>query len=76
MKGKLWGNVNMVVPIKGDNDQKLKLSFDMFASDNSLSVLDGKLKIDEFNSQISYSDGLIRTKGRGLIGEELVSNFT
>jgi uncharacterized protein YhdP len=43
----------------------------MFASDNSLSVLDGKLKIDEFNSQISYSDGLIRTKGKGLIGQEL-----
>jgi len=61
----------MIVPIQRDNDQKLKLSFDMFASDNSLSVLDGKLKIDEFNSQILYSDGLIRTKGRGLIGEEL-----
>ena len=71
LKGKLWGNINMVVPIKRDNDQKLKLSFDMFASDNSLSLLDGKLKIDEFNSQILYSDGLIRTKGRGLIGEEL-----
>jgi len=71
LKGKLWGNINMIVPIQRDNDQKLKLSFDMFASDNSLSVLDGKLKIDEFNSQILYSDGLIRTKGRGLIGEEL-----
>ena len=71
LKGKLWGNINMIVPIKRDNDQKLKLSFDMFASDNSLSLLDGKLKIDEFNSQIIYSDGLIRTKGRGLIGEEL-----
>ena len=61
----------MVIPFQRDNDQKLKLSFDMFASDNSLSVLDGKLKIDEFNSQISYSDGLIRTKGKGLIGQEL-----
>ena len=71
LKGKLWGNVNMVVPTQRDNDQKLKLSFDMFASDNSLSVLDGKLKIDDFNSQISYSDGLIRTKGKGLIGQEL-----
>jgi hypothetical protein len=71
LKGKLWGNVNMVVPTQRGNDQKLKLSFDMFASDNSLSVLDGKLKIDDFNSQISYSDGLIRTKGKGLIGQEL-----
>ena len=61
----------MVVPIQRDNNQKLNLSFDMFASDNSLSVLGGKLKVDEFNSQISYSGGLVRTKGRGIIGEEL-----
>ena len=73
LKGKLWGNVNMVVPIQRDNHQKLDLSFDMFASDNSLSVLGGKLKVDEFNSQISYSGGLLRTKGRGIIGEEPVS---
>ena len=71
LKGKLWGNVNMVVPIQRDNNQKLNLSFDMFASDNSLSVLGGKLKVDEFNSQISYSGGLVRTKGRGIIGEQL-----
>ena len=71
LKGKLWGNVNMVVPIQRDNNQKLNSSFDMFASDNSLSVLGGKLKVDEFNSQISYSGGLVRTKGRGIIGEEL-----
>ena len=71
LNGKLWGNVNMVVPIQRDNNQKLNLSFDMFASDNSLSVLGGKLKVDEFNSQISYSGGLVRTKGRGIIGEEL-----
>ena len=71
LKGKLWGNVNMVVPIQRDNNQKLNLSFDMFASDNSLSVLDGRIEIDEFNSQISYSEGLVRTKGKGIIGEEL-----
>ena len=71
LKGKLWGNVNMVVPIQRDINQKLNLSFDMFASDNSLSVLGGKLKVDEFNSQISYSGGLVRTKGKGIIGEEL-----
>ncbi len=69
--GNLWGNVNMVVPLQREDEQKLKLSFDMFASDNALSLLDGKLKINEFNSQISYNDGLIRTKGKGLIGEEL-----
>ena len=71
LKGRLWGNVNMVAPLQRDNEQKLKLSFDMFASDNALTLLDGKIKVDEFNSQISYNDGLIKTKGKGLIGKEL-----
>ena len=71
LKGRLWGNVNMVAPLQSDNEQKLKLSFDMFASDNVLTLLDGKIKVDEFNSQISFNDGLIKTKGKGLIGREL-----
>ena len=71
LKGRLWGNVNMVAPLQRDNEQKLKLSFDMFASDNVLTLLDGKIKVDEFNSQISFNDGLIKTKGKGLIGKEL-----
>ena len=70
LKGRLWGNVNMVAPLQRDNEQKLKLSFDMFASDNVLTLLDGKIKVDEFNSQISLNDGLIKTKGKGLIGRE------
>lgn len=71
LKGRLWGNVNMVAPLQRDNEQKLKLSFDMFASDNVLTLLDGQIKVDEFNSQISFNDGLIKTKGKGLIGKEL-----
>jgi len=71
LKGRLWGNVNIVAPLQRDNEQKLKLNFDIFAADNALSVLDGKVKVDKFNSQISYNDGLIRTKGKGLIGQEL-----
>ena len=43
----------------------------MFASENSLTLLSGKLKVDEFSSQLSFSDGLIRTKGKGFIGGEL-----
>ena len=71
LKGRLWGNVNMVAPLQRDNEQKLKLSFDMFVSDNVLTLLDGKIKVDEFNTQISFNDGLIKTKGKGLIGKEL-----
>ncbi|MDA7437753.1 DUF3971 domain-containing protein [Candidatus Pseudothioglobus singularis] len=69
--GKLWGNINLVVPLQKNTDQKPILTFDMFASENSLSLFDGKLNIDGFNSQISFKEGLIRTKGKGLIGGEL-----
>ena len=57
LKGKLWGNVNLVVPLERDSDEKLKLTFDMFAADNTLSLFDGKLSVDEFNTQITFNEG-------------------
>ena len=71
LDGKLWGNVNLVVPLQKISGQKTKIAFDMFVSENSLTLLTGKLKVDEFSSQLSFSDGLIRTKGKGLIGGEI-----
>jgi uncharacterized protein YhdP len=71
LNGKLWGNVNLEVPLQKTSVQKTKIAFDMFASENSLSLLSGKLKVDEFSSQFSFNDGLIRTRGKGLIGGEL-----
>jgi len=69
--GKLWGNINLVAPLQKNTDQKPELTFDMFASENSLSLFDGEINVDGFNSQISFKDGFIRTKGKGLIGGEL-----
>ena len=69
--GKLWGNINLVAPLQKNTDQKPELTFDMFASENSLSLFDGEINVDGFNSQISFKEGLIRTKGKGLIGGEL-----
>ena len=71
LNGNLWGNVNLVVPLQKISGQKTKIAFDMFVSENSLTLLSGKLKVDEFSSQFSFSDGLIRTKGKGFIGGEL-----
>ena len=71
LNGKLWGNVNLVVPLQRSSGQKTKITFDMFASENSLILLSGKLKVDEFSSQFSFNDGVIRTKGKGIIGGEL-----
>ena len=71
LNGKLWGNVNLVLPLQRSSGQKTKITFDMFASENSLTLLSGKLNIDEFSSQFSFNDGLLRTKGKGLIGSEL-----
>jgi len=67
LNGKLWGNVNLVVPLQKTGGQKTKIAFDMYATENSLILLSGKLKIDKFSSQFSYSDGLIRTKGKDLL---------
>ena len=66
LNGKLWGNVDLVLPLQKTSGQKTKIAFDMYATENSLTLLSGKLKIDEFSSQFSYSDGLIRTKAKGL----------
>jgi uncharacterized protein YhdP len=71
LDGRLWGNLNLVVPLKNDSNQNPKITFDMYASDNKLSLLNGSLLINEFNSQISFNNGLIQTKGKGLIGNEL-----
>ena len=71
LEGRLLGNLNLVVPLKNDSNQNPKITFDMYASDNKLSLLNGSLLINEFNSQISFNNGLIQTKGKGLIGNEL-----
>ena len=71
LNGKLWGNINLVVPLQKSSGQKTKISFDMYASENSLILLSGKLKVNEFSSQFSFNDGLLRTKGKGFIGKEL-----
>ncbi|MDB9975281.1 DUF3971 domain-containing protein [Candidatus Thioglobus sp.] len=71
LNGKLWGNINLVIPLQKTSGQKTQISFDMFASENSLTLLSGKLKVNEFSSQFSFSDGLLRTKGKGQIGGEL-----
>ena len=71
LEGRLWGNLNLVVPLKNDSNKNPKITFDMYASDNKLSLLNGSLLINDFNSQISFNNGLIQTKGKGLIGNEL-----
>ena len=71
LDGKLWGNVNLVIPLQKNNNQKVKIAFDMYASENSLNLLNRRLLVDNFSSQITLKDGLIRTKGKGEIGGEL-----
>ncbi len=43
----------------------------MYVANNTLSLFDEKLSVKQYNSQISYHNGLIQTKGRGEIGGEL-----
>jgi len=71
LSGDIWGNVTMVAPFQQDAKKKIEIDFDMYVTDNNLKLFDEKLSVKQFNSQISYHNGLIQTKGTGEIGGEL-----
>ena len=71
LSGDVWGNVTIVTPLQEDTKKKFEVDFDMYVTDNTLSLFDGNFSVKQYNSQISYHDGLIQTKGQGVIGGEL-----
>ncbi len=71
LSGDIRGNVTIVAPFQQDNKKKFEVDFDMYVTDNTLSLFDEKFAVKQYNSHISYHDGMIQTKGRGLIGGEL-----
>ncbi len=71
LSGDIWGNVTIVAPLQQQTKKEFEIDFDMYVNDNTLSLFDEKLSVKQYNSQISYHNGLIQTKGRGEIGGEL-----
>ena len=71
LSGDIWGNVTIVAPFQQDTKKKFEVDFDMYVTDNTLSLFDEKFAVKQYNSQISYHDGFIQTKGKGEIGGEL-----
>ena len=71
LSGDIWGNVTIVAPFQQDANKKIEVDFDMYVTDNTLSLFDEKFSVKQYNSQISYHDGLIQTNGRGVIGGKL-----
>ena len=71
LSGDIWGNVTIVAPFQQDTKKKFEVDFDMYVTDNTLSLFDEKFTVKQYNSQISYHDGFIQTKGKGEIGGEL-----
>ena len=71
LSGDIWGNVTIVAPFQQDTKKKFEVDFDMYVTDNTLSLFDEKFSVKQYNSQISYHDGFIQTKGKGVIGGEL-----
>jgi len=71
LSGHIWGNVSIVAPFQQDANEKIEVDFDMHVTDNTLSLFDEKFSFKQYNSQISYHDGLIQTNGRGVIGGQL-----
>ena len=68
LTGNIWGDVIIEAPFNEDQGQEVLLNCDMFVTDNQLSLLEGKIKIDNYSSQISYHDDILQTKGMGDIG--------
>ena len=71
LSGDVWGNVTIVKTLQEDTKKKFEVDFDMYVTDNTLSLFDENFSVKQYNSQISYHDGLIQTKGQGVIGGEL-----
>jgi len=71
LSGDIWGNITIVAPFQQDTKKKFEVDFDMYVTDNTLSIFDEKFVVKQYNSQISYHDGFIQTKGKGEIGGEL-----
>ena len=71
LSGDIWGNVTIIAPFQQDANKKIEVDFDMYVTDNTLSLFDEKFSVKQYNSQISYHDGLIQTNGRGVIGGKL-----
>ena len=71
LRGDIRGNVTIVAPFQQDNKKKIDIDFDMYVTDNTLSLFDEKFSVKQYNSQISYHDGFIQTNGKGEIGGEL-----
>ena len=67
LQGDIWGDVVIEAPFPKGEGGKVSLDCDMFVPDNHLSLLDGKIEIDHYHSQISYHNGILQTKGGGEI---------
>lgn len=68
LSGDIWGDVIIEAPFNKGQGKKVELDCDLFVADNRLSLLEGKIKIDHYTSQISYHDNTLQTKGKGEIG--------
>ena len=72
LQGSIWGDVIIEAPFTRGEGERVKLDCDMFVSDNQLSLLEGKIKIDHYHSQISYHNGILQTNGGGEIDGVLI----
>jgi len=71
LTGDIWGNVTIVTPLQQETKKEFEIDFDMYVTDNTLSLFDDKFSVEQYTSKISYHNGIIQTKGKGEIGGEL-----
>ena len=68
LSGDIFGDVIIEAPFNKGQGKEVVLDCDMFVTDNRLSLLEGKIMIDNYTSQISYHYDILQTKGKGDIG--------
>ena len=68
LQGGIWGDVIIEAPFDKSAGKQVTLDCEMFVTDNQLSLFEGRIKIDHYNSQISYHNNILQTKGKGDIG--------
>lgn len=67
LSGKAVGDIDLVIPL---NETPPIIDVDLYVSNNHLTVLDGAIKVKDFNSEVGFHNNIISTKGSGNIRGE------
>ena len=71
LSGDIWGNVTIVTPFQQDTKKKFEVDFDMYVTDNTLSLFDKNFPLNNITHRFHTMMASYKLKVKGLIGGEL-----